>query len=407
MLTREELFELVWQRPLSHLAVELGTSSARLTKICAQLDIPRPTSGHWTKLAVGKAPPRPCLPASATTAPITLPSNTGPTKSAAGPAVGKAPPRPGLPTSANTAPITPPSSTGPTGPAASRAEKTHLVVPARLSKPCSLVSDAKTALNDAQLNSHGLLEAAGPCLNIKVSRAHLPRALRIADTLLKAFAKRDWRVTLSADQTNIYVDDVTISMAIEERLESVEVTSKPNPRADRYLFNFNRRVTERRPSGYLSIAISESPRCWNAKQQRNWNGSPKRALEDRVDSVVAGVLKLASAANVEQARRAQKAAAKEQRRREHQERIDEQRRLEAAVQYEKERVTQLLNQAGRWRDCRNLRSFIEHAERLGGLPELGLSGEAFTRWREWATTQADRLDPLTPNPTSTPSTVDG
>ncbi len=61
-VSREELYALVWQKPMSHLAVEYGVSGRGLAKICDRLDIPVPARGYWAKKAAGNAGPVPNLP---------------------------------------------------------------------------------------------------------------------------------------------------------------------------------------------------------------------------------------------------------------------------------------------------------------------------------------------------------
>lgn len=52
-VTRHELYELVWSRPLSGLAAELGISGNALARICDRLMVPHPKRGYWT--AAGEA----------------------------------------------------------------------------------------------------------------------------------------------------------------------------------------------------------------------------------------------------------------------------------------------------------------------------------------------------------------
>lgn len=57
--TREELFELVWSKPMSKLAKELGVSDVGLAKACKRAGIPVPGLGYWTRV-----PPDPLKPQS-------------------------------------------------------------------------------------------------------------------------------------------------------------------------------------------------------------------------------------------------------------------------------------------------------------------------------------------------------
>ena len=53
-LTREELYALVWDRPMTRLAKEFGLSDVALHKICRKHEIPTPPLGYWAKKAHGK-----------------------------------------------------------------------------------------------------------------------------------------------------------------------------------------------------------------------------------------------------------------------------------------------------------------------------------------------------------------
>lgn len=61
-LTRGELYERVWTRPMSQVAGELGLSGGGLAKICDRLMIPYPPRGHWARVRGGASPLRPPLP---------------------------------------------------------------------------------------------------------------------------------------------------------------------------------------------------------------------------------------------------------------------------------------------------------------------------------------------------------
>ncbi|MDX3911649.1 MAG: hypothetical protein QHC67_17855 [Sphingobium sp.] len=62
MVSREELYQLVWSEPMTKIAARFGVSGSYLARICTMLNVPRPERGYWAKLAVGKAPLQPSLP---------------------------------------------------------------------------------------------------------------------------------------------------------------------------------------------------------------------------------------------------------------------------------------------------------------------------------------------------------
>ena len=53
-LTRQELYEQVWSKPMVTLAKEYFLSDNGLRKICKKNDIPIPPMGHWQKIQFGK-----------------------------------------------------------------------------------------------------------------------------------------------------------------------------------------------------------------------------------------------------------------------------------------------------------------------------------------------------------------
>ncbi len=60
-MTRVELYDLVWDRPITHLAKEFGLSDVGLRKICIKYGIPLPARGYWARLQHGKQDPKAML----------------------------------------------------------------------------------------------------------------------------------------------------------------------------------------------------------------------------------------------------------------------------------------------------------------------------------------------------------
>ncbi len=61
-LTRKELHDMVWKRPVTKVAAELEISDVALHKICRKYNVPVPPRGYWAKLAAGKAVRQTSLP---------------------------------------------------------------------------------------------------------------------------------------------------------------------------------------------------------------------------------------------------------------------------------------------------------------------------------------------------------
>jgi hypothetical protein len=372
-LTREQLHELVWNKPMSRLAAEFGISDVGLKKVCARHNVPTPPRGYWAKLGAGQAPRRPRLPPSKDADPIEIR-----VAESDGPAV---------------------HDELSSAIAEAKSPDSRIVVSDRLQSPCDLVREAKAVLEDATPDHVGILERPQGCVDIRVSRKQLSRALRIADVLLKEFARRNWEIAVQKDGTFVHVDDAPIAVFIEESLETVELPPKPELSSS-YSFHYDRRETERRPSGHLLVGIREASHLWNHTQQRNWRGSDKRVLEQHLSDVIVGMLKLAVAIKADIAKKAREAQREQERQRTRQAKLEEQRCLREALEEEKARVRLLLDQAARWRESQYLREFVEEACKRGAVAELGLEGNAFADWITWATCQADRLDPFAGSPPS-------
>jgi hypothetical protein len=61
-LTRAALYDLVWSKPRSTIAKELGVSDVWIGKECERSNIPAPPRGHWARVESGKPTSRPPLP---------------------------------------------------------------------------------------------------------------------------------------------------------------------------------------------------------------------------------------------------------------------------------------------------------------------------------------------------------
>jgi hypothetical protein len=135
--------------------------------------------------------------------------------------------------------------------------------------------------------------------------------------------------------------------------------------------------------------------------RKSWRDAKKQRLEECLNKVVAGMVRCAARKKQhqeEQERRAQKMREEELRRKEEAERRAEKRRL---IQAEQVRVDSLMQKAQNWTSSQVLRRYID-ARRQKHLADHGsiAPNDDFALWLEWATQQADRLDPLVESPQS-------
>lgn len=71
-LTRQELYDLVWSKPMTTIATDFGVSSVAFAKNCTKLQLPRPGRGYWQQLACGLKPEREPLPRAEKGTPTTI-----------------------------------------------------------------------------------------------------------------------------------------------------------------------------------------------------------------------------------------------------------------------------------------------------------------------------------------------
>lgn len=381
-LTRKQLYELVWQKSISRLVAEdFAMSGVGVAKLCARHDIPTPPRGYWAQFEAGHAPPRPKLPRGDDAEVIEVPGPraTDSAWAARDELVDEM--------------------------AEEKDPANRIAVAERLQSPCALVSRVKQALQDGKNEGTILLQPPAEGLALQVSKQMLPRALRIADAFIKALLERSWEVDAVGGFTRDDMEGVRIKFSIEEGI-STERRELPPDLTGSYSFHYKRQESVRKPSGRLTLVLAEEPHLWN-QARRKWHDSDKRALEDQLNDVVVGVLRLAAGVRAEVAEQEKARRAEEERRRQRQLALAEQQKRRAELAAEKSRIEALRKQAERWRESENIRRFIEHARTQGQVPELGLQGPDLDRWAEWANRQADRLDPFTPNPPSILDEADG
>lgn len=75
--TREQLYELVWSKPLTEIACEFGMSSNAFAKYCKAADVPRPERGYWQQFASGQKPKPAVLPKAHTDRDVVIPKYAG------------------------------------------------------------------------------------------------------------------------------------------------------------------------------------------------------------------------------------------------------------------------------------------------------------------------------------------
>jgi hypothetical protein len=164
-LTQDELYDLVWSRPMSQLSREYGISDVGLAKICKKHQVPYPPRGYWAKVRNGRQVRRPALP------PIS---------------------DPGLQRIHIHKRMIPYGD----GAAAEKGREERIRVAEILTDAHPLVERMVKSLNSARPGQDGLVTPkAAHCLAVKVGPNSIERAARLLDALIKALEDRGCAVS--------------------------------------------------------------------------------------------------------------------------------------------------------------------------------------------------------------------
>lgn len=370
---RDELYREVWSTPMKVLATKYGISDVALAKTCRKLIIPLPGRGYWAKKQAGIKVKQQPLPAVSQR--ILLPRRVPQQDT---------PQRPKLSEYATTTEV-------------AQVEQLEGVVgelPLKrgsLSHP--LIVQARTILSEASPDQRKILRTGQACLDIRVSKDALDRALRIMAGLLTLIEDAGFTVSVENDnrqETAVKIHGQSIRFGVVESVSRIELATPIKGSLLERVLTFAGKPVEFQPSGKLSIE------AWTSygSHRGSWKDGKSRRLEEHLSKVVAGFIRFALVDKAEKHRKAEEE--REQRRL-----AEEAARLEELIEIEQSKVNALKGAAARWSQAERIRAFISAAK--SSAPQNGHAiepGTVLGDWIAWAESQADRLDPLKESPTS-------
>jgi hypothetical protein len=192
----------------------------------------------------------------------------------------------------------------------------------------------------------------------------------------------------------------TLRFSIRESLEAKREQADDHELDGPYTFGHNRFKETHAPSGELTLTITEGGAYWLNGCRYTWRDTKKKRLEERLNHFVAGLMEMAARIKEHQEEERKKA---EIRREEELRREEEARKLaEKRKQFkaEKARVALLLKQAKGLRLSKLVRELVEAVVESHSKAGPISPDSEIAQWIDWAKQQADRLDPLRPNPPS-------
>lgn len=362
---RAQLLDEVWAEPVSVVAPRYGLSDVGLKKLCARLQVPTPTRGHWAKVKAGRGiPPKPKLKAF------------------------RGDPRQLL------KPLTPPAARAPEPELADerfqavmareQAPAHRITVPARVARWHPQLVATRDAFQQPYTDSRGLLLPRGKGLDIAVSAAQRPRALRIANALVRALEARGFPLVAGNRHLEVELFGVRLALSIVEsttRADYVPTAAELAEKARRGWSYWPRYSYT--PSGRLEVRADGGYGGWirdGARQQ----------VEEQLNKLVIRMAKRAVGILCYREERARAEALREVQRRE----ALAQKALQEA---EQQKLKALRAAAQRWQEAQLIRAYLDAVEQSGLARGEGCS-DAQWAYLRWARAKADWLDPLVDAP---------
>jgi hypothetical protein len=373
-ISRQQLYEEVWTTPTVTLAKRYGVSDVALAKICRKHKIPKPSLGHWARVAHGKQVERQPLPAidDPRLQQIRIRKRVGEHGEESLSPVMQA------------------------ALAAEKAETNCIHVSQHLEALHPLVGRTLKSLHSARKDERGLVRpVAQPCLDIAVGPNSIERAARIMDALVKALEGRGYPVTILEKErkrlTCVKVMDETLHIQLREGTNRTERQLTPAQKKEREQspWMYSHPKYDFVPSGCLTLYIGSDEYLGGSRVI--WADGAKQRIEHCLNSFICGLLKAANAVKVVRAKRD-----RQEREWERQER----RRLqeEERIRKEKERIRDLETEVTSWEKSLMIRQYLSVVKEAAIKKHGQIKpGSELSEWLSWGHRYADSIDPLTPS----------
>jgi hypothetical protein len=272
------------------------------------------------------------------------------------------------------------------------ASATPHITNAMLTHP--LVESAKRVLSNAQTIDRGVLWPGREvvCLDLRVSKACLPRALRIIAALLHILEKEGFNVLAEkreSESTSATIYGQAIRFGVVERSRQVKLPTPPTAK-NGVPISHSYNSIKLEPTGRLSIEIW---RYNTGGNQKTWRDRDSASLEDQLPKCAAGMIRIALWARAEEVRRVK---ADEEKQKQIDEVTDVLRRIEA----EEKKIKALKKEAAAWWRAERIRNYIAAARMHAAAQPDSNERKELLEWIDWADGQANRIDPLKTNPAS-------
>jgi hypothetical protein len=367
-LSREELYEKVWQVPLRKLAPELGMSDRGLGKVCIRLEIPLPGIGFWRKVELGHKVKKEALPAPSETCQryasfrIEEKESEEPIKDD---------------------PLVVQAITRETKP------ENKIQVPETIPRLHALAKSTLAALRSGYTDKYGRLHASGEgVVTVTCSKMLAPRVARLLHVLIRELEKRGQGITLKRYYYKYSYSSSEVKTYIEYAGEDIEITVMEKGTQIKHPSTAKKGEYDRGPTyeristGQLVLKV-ENAHWYNGRQ--SWSDKASKLLEEQLNTIMIDLAKIA--VHLRRKREEEEKKEREEERQKLEAEQLRQRQLE-----EQKRIEHLEGLYSQWIKAKQIREFIALAEKLPiNTVSVGMEKQ---EWLDWAMGYADRLDPL-------------
>jgi len=375
---RQQLYEQVWTEPLRALAKRYGVSDVALGEVCRKLRVPRPGQGAWERVRAGRKLQRRPLP----------------------------PLEPGEPETFEGKRFVPEPVDADLQAALEHEQSSGapIHVAEELVRPHPLVARAGKALHNSK-PLHGLLYGGSePCLDIVVSKAQLPRALRIMDALVTALEARGFTIEVISNpppslyersmkrvephrafRTEVKLGGIAVPIGLREESEWISKGDGKRYTAGNWMSGYSANAITRVGTGVLELQASYRHTGYG---RSNWRDGRRKPLEGLLHSFVVGLIKIVHELRLERAAEKRRQEEEAERKRLKEEELKRQAE-------EADRVKFLEGQLRDRRGAREIREYVAEIQAL--LDDAGLGHIEHSELAEhlrWAAAHADELDPV-------------
>jgi hypothetical protein len=349
-VTREQLYEEVWGKPMRTIAKDFGISDYDIAKACRLLQVPRPARGHWMKQAAGKHVAKPPLPARDSSIPevAVLKGSMAISK--------------------------------PNAQKTGQDNAVIVAVPEDLRSCHPLVSATKKSLESVKPDETHLCRAMGNgTLQVRVSRSSMHRALRLLEALIRAAERLGWKVESMGERPSLDIipAEDAVSLVLSEKIDRSEV---PRPPGEQYWYKrYNYTAT-----GRLVIEITD---YLQKGMRSSWSDGKIQRLENHLSEVLSGVGLAGDNLRQRRLEREEREQVWAEERRLRQE-------MARRIKIEKQTREEMLSSVAGWEKAEAINRFCDELVRRASAQTEIFSPPDVKRWVGWARAVAGNMNPF-------------